>query len=107
MMKPERTTRFKRDFKKLKKKHYPLDLLYTAIQALLNQNQAMLRQLNDHALHGDWHGYRELHPARQADARTRKQFDGWILIYTISNDNLILVLVATGDHQATFRTKLS
>jgi len=97
-MKPERTSRFKREYKKLKKKHYPLDLLRQAIIALLEQDQELLARLHDHPLKGTWLGYRELHPARQSGLRSHKHLDGWILIYKISKDRLILVLVATGDH---------
>ncbi|MFC6208078.1 type II toxin-antitoxin system RelE/ParE family toxin [Levilactobacillus tongjiangensis] len=100
MMKTERTSRFKREFKKLQKKHYPTDLLKQAILAILTKDAQILARLHDHGLHGQWQGYRELHPARIATSQIRGDLDGWILIYKISSDCLVLVLVATGDHQS-------
>ncbi len=45
----------------------------------------------DHALQGDWKGYRECHI--QGDL---------LLIYTIENDQLVLVLVDIGSHSQLF-----
>ena len=46
-----------------------------------------LRRRRDHALTGNWNGYRELHI--EAD---------WLLIYRIEEDELELVLTRTGSH---------
>jgi len=74
-----------------------MDLLIQAVDALLARDEVLLGKLHDHSLKGQWQGYRELHPARLSTGA--KQLDGWILIYKFSNDRLVLVLVAMGDHQ--------
>ncbi|NLS38642.1 type II toxin-antitoxin system mRNA interferase toxin, RelE/StbE family [Fructobacillus tropaeoli] len=56
-----------------------------------------LKRIKDHALKGKWQGYREFHPARYGSYG--KQYDGWIVVYQLDNDELILLLVATGPHE--------
>ncbi|WP_158179101.1 type II toxin-antitoxin system mRNA interferase toxin, RelE/StbE family, partial [Lactiplantibacillus plantarum] len=51
----------------------------------------------DHALKGNWRGYREFHPARYGNYG--KNYDNWIVIYQLDHDELILLLVATGSHE--------
>ncbi len=60
----ERSTIFKRDFKKIKlhpihKKN--LDELLSDILKLLLVDQALPKANRDHALSGNWEGYRECH----------------------------------------------
>ena len=50
-------------------------------------HHADVRRRRDHALTGNWNGYRELHI--EAD---------WLLIYRIEEDELELVLTRTGSH---------
>ncbi|EMF0042676.1 type II toxin-antitoxin system YafQ family toxin [Enterococcus hirae] len=58
------------------------------INLLVNQEQEVLRtKYKDHALQGNWKGFRELHV--QSD---------WLLIYKIDGKKLILTLVRTGSH---------
>ncbi len=57
----------------------------------------MLRKIKDHALSGQWQGYREFHPGRFSNYG--KKYDSWIVIYTINHNELILTLVTTGDHK--------
>ena len=78
---------FERDVKRLKKKHYDLSKLDIAIQAVFSMDDAKLAQLRDHALKGNWQGYRELHVDSD-----------WLLIYRICNDELELLLTRTGSH---------
>lgn len=78
---------FERDVKRLKKKHYPMDKMGKAIQAVFEGDADGLRRRRDHALTGNWNGYRELHI--EAD---------WLLIYRIEEDELELVLTRTGSH---------
>lgn len=56
-----------------------------------------LKRIKDHALKGKWQGYREFHPARYGS--DGKQYDGWIVVYHLDNDELILLLVTTGPHE--------
>ncbi|WP_203652163.1 type II toxin-antitoxin system mRNA interferase toxin, RelE/StbE family [Secundilactobacillus yichangensis] len=88
---------FKREFKKLKKKHYPVELVSLCLHAIDEQDAEILTQIDDHALHGNWAGYREFHPARYK-SKFKREYDQWIVIYRIEHEELVLVLVATGDH---------
>ena len=58
-----------------------------AIRAVFEGDADGLRRRRDHALTGNWNGYRELHI--EAD---------WLLIYRIEEDELELVLTRTGSH---------
>ncbi|OJG76979.1 RelE/StbE family addiction module toxin [Enterococcus ratti] len=70
------------------KKHYNETEFRKVINLLVNQEQEVLRtKYKDHALQGNWKGFRELHV--QSD---------WLLIYKIDGKKLILTLVRTGSH---------
>lgn len=87
-----RTPHFKRDYKALMKKRYNADLFEMALRALVAQDENALRtRYRDHALKGEWEGYRKLHVA--AD---------WLLIYRINKGELQLVLTRTGSHDDLF-----
>lgn len=77
---------FLRDVKRLKRKHYDMEALKTAIQAVADRRADWLRQHRDHQLTGNLAAYRELHIT--AD---------WLLLYTIETDGT-LVLARTGSH---------
>jgi mRNA interferase YafQ len=84
----ERSSSFLRQVKKLRRKHYNLDLLEAAIRHLMSADRSMLiTHYRDHALTGNLQGYRELHIDSD-----------WLLVYRIENNTLTLVLVATGSH---------
>ncbi|OQO40323.1 addiction module toxin RelE [Enterococcus hirae] len=84
----EFTPSFKRDYKRMMKKHYNETEFRKVINLLVNQEQEVLRtKYKDHALQGNWKGFRELHV--QSD---------WLLIYKIDGKKLILTLVRTGSH---------
>lgn len=80
------TTAFKRDYKKLVKRKYNLDLLTKIVNSLLNGEKLPLKN-KDHALTGNWNGYRECHIEPD-----------WLLIYKFYEDRLILSLSRTGTH---------
>ena len=70
------------------KKHYNETEFRKVINLLVNLEQEVLRtKYKDHALQGNWKGFRELHV--QSD---------WLLIYKIDGKKLILTLVRTGSH---------
>ncbi|GAB5051580.1 type II toxin-antitoxin system RelE/ParE family toxin [Pediococcus ethanolidurans] len=82
-----RVPTFKRQYKRLNKKHYDMQLLQTAITALVEQNTDLLRtKYNDHHLAG-MQGLRELHI-----------LSDWLLVYSIDESSLQLYLLATGSH---------
>lgn len=88
MLKVEHLGRFKRDFKLEGKRRLDLSLLQQVI-SLLMQETALPEKYRDHALTGDWRGFRECHI--QPD---------WLLIYRIEDGKLWLV--RTGTHSDLF-----
>lgn len=96
-MKIKATKAFERELKRLHKKHFPVKVLKPCLAAILEQDPGVLKRIKDHALKGKWQGYREFHPARYGSYG--KQYDGWIVVYQLDNDELILLLVATGPHE--------
>ncbi|WP_111835708.1 type II toxin-antitoxin system RelE/ParE family toxin [Actinomyces bovis] len=77
---------FLRDVKRLKRKHYDMEALKTAIQAVAERRTDWLKQHRDHQLTGNLSSYRELHI--MAD---------WLVLYAINEDGT-LVLARTGSH---------
>jgi mRNA interferase YafQ len=60
----ERSSAFKRDYKRVKatpRHSKDIDSLVSTIVALLLLDQALPESNRDHALSGDWAGYRECH----------------------------------------------
>lgn len=96
-MEIEYSSTFKRDLKRLKRKHYPVHLITACIEAIVDRDAIKLRIIKDHALSGKWSKYREFHPAR-INNTSGKQFDQWIVVYCIDNDRIVLTLIATGNH---------
>lgn len=81
-----RTSLFKKDYKRVYKRGYNIDLLKEVIVKLADGVE-LPPQNKDHSLTGDWEGYRECHI--QSD---------WLLIYRITDNKLILSLTRTGTH---------
>ncbi len=80
------TNGFKRDYKKIIKRGYDATLLENVVDILL-KGKSLPEKNKDHALTGNWKGYRECHI-----------LPDWLLIYEIIEDRLILSLTATGSH---------
>ena len=51
------------------------------------EKELLVRRYKDHSLVGNWYGYRELHIEKD-----------WLLIYTIDENELVLILTRTGSH---------
>lgn len=84
------TSKFQKDLKKAKRRGYNIDLLTEIIKKLADD--IPLPQKNrDHQLFGNYIGCRECHITPD-----------WLLIYEISNDELILYLTRTGTHSDLF-----
>jgi len=80
------TTQFRKDLKRARKRGRDLALLGAVVSRL--QREEPLPVANcDHALVGDYFGFRECHI--QPD---------WLLIYRVDRGQLILVLQRTGSH---------
>ena len=84
------TNAYKKSYKRAKKRGLNLKLLDDVVEAL-GQGHKLDPKYRDHALHGNWEGFRECHI--QPD---------WLLIYLVENDVLTLTLVETGTHADIF-----
>jgi len=90
MLKIEYHTQFKKDYKQAIKRRLNIDLLTEVIDKLARQ-QTLEPKYKDHALAGNYKGFRECHI--QPD---------WLLVYKIDGDRLVLTLVRTGSHSDLF-----
>lgn len=84
------TNQFKKEYKLAMKRGMNIELLDDIIRAL-SRGEALPEQNRDHALSGNYIGFRECHI--QSD---------WLLIYRIDNDVLVLTLFRTGTHSDVF-----
>ena len=84
------TTQFKRDYKLAMKRHLRIDLLDDVIR-MLSRGELLPEKYRDHALTGNWIGYREGH-----------LLPDWLLVYRVEDDILVLTLVRTGTHSDLF-----
>jgi mRNA interferase YafQ len=57
----ERTTKFKRDYKREKKTNADLDAALTPVLTLLASDAELPESLSDHRLSGEWKGFRDCH----------------------------------------------
>jgi mRNA interferase YafQ len=85
-----RTNEFKKNLKSLIKSKYDMSALEEII-SLLSDGKTLPAKNRDHALSGNWIGYRECHIAPD-----------WLLVYRIDNKQLILTLFRTGTHSNVF-----
>lgn len=84
------TTQFKKDYKLAMKRGLDIRLLESVI-ADLAMGTPLSEQYRDHALTGNWAGYRECHVQ-----------PNWLLIYRVDGDVLVLTLSRTGSHSDLF-----
>lgn len=84
------SNRFKKDLKTAAKRGYDLDLLETVVNTLANQ-QPLPEKNRDHALTGEYIGFRECHI-----------LPDWLLIYRVDGEDLILFLARVGTHADLF-----
>ena len=96
-MQIKQTKTFERELKRLAKKHFPITILKPCLKAVVEQDVLVLKRIKDHALKGNWQGYREFHPARYKNYG--KNYDNWIVIYQLDHNELVLLLIATGSHE--------
>lgn len=85
------TNKFKKTVKLARKRGLNIHLLNNIVDTL-QKGEELDEKYCDHALSGDYIGYRECHI--QPD---------WLLIYRVNDDALILTLVATGTHADLFK----
>lgn len=84
------TSKFKKDYKTAIKRNLNIELLDDVIR-ILASSDTLPSKYNDHALSGNWKGFRECHI-----------LPDWLLIYSIEDNNLVLVLSRTGSHSDLF-----
>ena len=89
MLTPVRSTQFKRDVRRAKRRGRDLTRLRTLLESLIRQEPPTARHL-DHPLRGIWKGYREAHIEPD-----------WLLIYRVEANALLLV--RTGSHSDLFK----
>lgn len=84
------TSLFKKDLKVAKKRGYDLQLLNDVVDTLA-MGLPLDEKYKDHKLIGNYQGCRECHITPD-----------WLLIYEISEEELILYLTRTGTHSDLF-----
>ena len=86
----QKTTQFKKDCQKMKKRGYDLQDLEDILNILI-VGEKLPEKNKDHDLLGNLIGFRECHITPD-----------WLLIYYIQNDRLVLVCARTGSHSDLF-----
>lgn len=84
------TTQFRKDIKKMKKRGVQLEKLNYVIDQLLNE-QILESNYRDHALVGNYIGFRECHIEPD-----------WLLVYKVDKNQLILTASRTETHSDLF-----
>ena len=85
------TSQFKRDVKLAKKQHKNIDKLFRVID-MITQGDVLPSNYRDHALTGNYHGFRECHIEPD-----------WLLVYEIRHDILVLTVTRVGSHSDLFK----
>lgn len=85
------TSKFRKDYKAIKKRGYNVAKLEMILDTLLTGEKLSPKHA-DHALSGNYAGFRECHIEPD-----------WLLVYTINEDELILTASRTGTHSDLFR----
>lgn len=90
MLTLQTTSQFRKDYKRIKKRGHDCTLLEAVIDTLLAENSLAAKH-KDHALSGEYSGFRECHI-----------LPDWLLIYRIERKTLIMVASRTGTHSDLF-----
>ncbi len=84
------TNRYLKDLELMKRRNLPKSEL-DAVVKLLAEEQTLPKKYKDHALKGNFAGYRECHIRPD-----------WLLMYKVDKKTVTLVLVRTGSHSDLF-----
>lgn len=84
------SNQFKRDLKLIRKRGYNFELMESVVEKLAKM-ETLPDKFRDHALTGDYIGFRECHI--QPD---------WLLVYRMDGEELFLFLSRTGTHSDLF-----
>lgn len=85
------SNKFKRDLKLAIKRKFDITLLDEVV-SILQKGEKLPEKYHDHPLVGNYAGCRECHIQ-----------SNWLLVYEISNEDLILYLTRTGTHSDLFK----
>lgn len=85
------TTKFKKDYKLSVRRGMPIELLKETI-TLLQDGQSLPPNMQDHALTGDYIGFRECHI-----------LPNWLLVYLVEEATITLTLARIGSHSDLFK----
>lgn len=80
------TSKFKKDYKRLKRQGKDLAKLEATLE-MLARGEALAESMRDNSLGGTYRGHRECHIEPD-----------WLLIYRIDEGDLVLVATRTGSH---------
>ena len=83
-------TAFKKDYRRIKRRGYDINLL-KAVIGLLAEGRELPAKYRDHDLTGNFKGCRECHIAPD-----------WLLVYQVEDHELLLYLMRTGTHSDLF-----
>jgi mRNA interferase YafQ len=86
MLKVEYTAKMKQDAKRMQKRGKDMGKLATTLKMLANELPLPAAH-RDHALSGNWSGFRECHIEND-----------WVLIYQIRQEVMVLAAIRTGTH---------
>lgn len=84
------TGQFRKDYKRMKKRGYDMEMLENIVDLLMKE-QPLPERCRDHGLMGNYIGFRECHI-----------LPDWLLIYAIDKGKLILTASRTGTHADLF-----
>lgn len=88
-LRPARTSQFKRDYNKCKKRGYDMAEIQAVMQSLI-RGEPLDERHRDHQLSGDWRGHRDCHIRPD-----------WLLIYRVADDTI--TFERTGTHSDLFQ----
>lgn len=83
------TSKFKKDYKLYQKRGYDMNKIKKVISLIASgtNQDTLINEYKDHALKGNWKGFRECHI-----------LPDWLLVYEIVEDTIVLSLARTGSH---------
>ena len=91
MMKINRTSRFKKEYRQMIRKGCDSQL-FGYVVGKIADGRLLAQKYNDHELKGNFADFRECHIEPD-----------WLLIYLVENDILILTLTRTGTYADSFK----
>lgn len=91
MLQPIKTRRFLRDEKKARKQKKDFSALLKVMRLLIEE-KPLDPKYCDHALRGNWKGFRNCHVQND-----------WVLIYRVNKTNNTITFVRLGSHSELFR----